>query len=1016
MKYIEVKQLYKETIKDIRSNEDNWLQFLKSASWNFKYNFDDQILIYAQKPNATACAEMKEWNEKVTPKRWVNKDTKGIAIYAKEGSTLPLRFVFDISDTHNYRNTEYKLWSAEEQYQNEIIEALEDKFGTINNKENLGQALIEISYNMATDNIQDYLVTIEKYKKNTPLKNMETEEIKSLFLLNVWASVTYMMMTRCGIEPEQYISKQEFSNMKYFNNSNLITILGTATSEIAETGLREIAKTIRNLRIEEKNQNRTFAEKENQEYSNNKEIEKGGKGYDENRLHDTGRLSNTKYNSERREDSKWKIRKNEVEFPKNTQESRVHNIENGQQIDTTFKTSTRTSNEYDTRNDRENAESRGDNRNIEDDRPYEMDRLNEQLQDDGRTTSSERDNLQLDLPTEQEQKQKIAEVENTSVLSFTQEMIDDELQIGSHTVDGKFRIFEYLSQNHSSKENADFLKKEYGEGGWSPNHFDLSEWHNAKGILLTKGHEDNAPSLLLSWYDVEKRIRQLISDDRYLNDKEKEEYLKWQEDKQIDKKDTSVEKTEKIDNSNEEFAYRLQDRVFIGANEYEIININDKKVTIADIKFPIFMQEFDFDVFDKRVRETPYNDHLKKSNRNDLKEQQEDLQDFLNNIIALGKIDGIEIVVDDNNDIQKIKMKDSELSLQQFYSYLIEFFDENSQLISNVELDRLNKELEQIRKDNKTKYIGKNIIYKDEQYTIIGIDEGNDYAIGDLAVLQSQDSPEKRTIEPLDYIDWLIEKDIENVQKKSKVYAPKRKSDFENWLDTFIEEKGIDLNQIIEIKTDNNTHFFEIGNIVDNIKVTTKEEQAKIKDMIVKIDFNNGNVVDYFEHLAKGFAQNYEKQEEKIIPQIKRKRKNKIEYFDLHPEIPLEQRNNYRITDNQLGEGTLKEKYSRNIEAIKTLKKCENENRYATIDEQEIMSKYVGWGGLPEAFDKNNSSWTKEYEELKSLLTEKEYEEARKTTLTAFYTPPIVIKAMYKALENMGLEKGNILEPSCRSW
>ena len=254
------------------------------------------------------------------------------------------------------------------------------------------------------------------------------------------------------------------------------------------------------------------------------------------------------------------------------------------------------------------------------------------------------------------------------------------------------------------------------------------------------------------------------------------------------------------------------------------------------------------------------------------------------------------------------------------------------------------------------------------------------------------------------------------MQKKSKVYAPKRKSDFENWLDTFIEEKGIDLNQIIEIKTDNNTHFFEIGNIVDNIKVTTKEEQAKIKDMIVKIDFNNGNVVDYFEHLAKGFAQNYEKQEEKIIPQIKRKRKNKIEYFDLHPEIPLEQRNNYRITDNQLGEGTLKEKYSRNIEAIKTLKKCENENRYATIDEQEIMSKYVGWGGLPEAFDKNNSSWTKEYEELKSLLTEKEYEEARKTTLTAFYTPPIVIKAMYKALENMGLEKGNILEPSCRSW
>ena len=207
MKYIEVKQLYKETIKDIRSNQDNWLQFLKSASWNFKYNFDDQILIYAQKPNATACAEMKEWNEKVMPRRWVNKDTKGIAINAKEGSQLPLRFVFDISDTHNYRNTEYKLWSAEEKYKTEIIEALEDRFGTINNKEDLGQAILESSYNMVTDNIQDYLVTIEKYKNNTPLKNMGTEEIKSILLVNVWASVTYMMMTRCGIDAEKYISK-----------------------------------------------------------------------------------------------------------------------------------------------------------------------------------------------------------------------------------------------------------------------------------------------------------------------------------------------------------------------------------------------------------------------------------------------------------------------------------------------------------------------------------------------------------------------------------------------------------------------------------------------------------------------------------------------------------------------------------------------------------------------------------------------------------------------------------------
>lgn len=931
MKYIEVKQLYKETVKAIRSDRNKWLHFLKSASWNFKYNFDDQILIYAQKPNATACAEMKEWNEKVIPRRWVNKNTKGIAINAKEGSQLPLRFVFDISDTHNYRNTEYKLWSAEEKYKTEIIEALEDRFGIINNKEDLGQAILESSYNMVTDNIQDYLVTIEKYKNNTPLKNMGTEEIKSILLVNVWASVTYMMMTRCGIDVEKYISKDEFANMKYFNNNNLITILGTATSEIAETGLREIATTIRNLRIEEKKQNRTFVEKENKEYSNNIENEKGGKNYDENRIHETGRLSDTKYNSERREDSKWKIRKNETEFPKDIQESRIYNIENGQQIDTTLETSTGASNKYGTGNGRENDESRGNNRRIEDERPYEMDRVNEQLQDDSRRADSERNNLQLELLTEEEQKQKIAEVENTSVFSFTQEMIDDELQVGSHIVDGKFRIYEYLSQNHSSKDNANFLKKEYGEGGWSPNHFNLSESHNAKGILLRRGYEDNAPSLLLSWYDVEKRIRQLISDDRYLNEREKEEYIKWQEEKATNKEDTSELQVEKVDDSNDEFAYKLQDRVFIGANEYEIVNINDKKVTIADIKFPIFMQEFDFDVFDKRVKETPYNDHLKKKNRTDLEEikTEDNLQDFLNNIIDLSGIEKIEIFNNENNEITKVKIQNENITLQQFLVYLIDFFEENSELISSTQLNRLNNELDKIRKENKAKFIGKDISYDNKEYKIIEITPENDYMIGDLAVFQDKNNHEEKTTEPLNFVSWLM------------------------------------------------------------------EEQEK-------------NTADISEKVKK--------QEEKIIPKVKTRRKNKIEYFDLHPEIPLDQRNNYKIIDNQLGEGTPKEKFRRNVEAIKTLKKCESENRYATPEEQEIMSKYVGWGGLSEAFRNDLDNWSKEYEELKSLLTEKEYEEARKTTLTAFYTPPVVIKAMYKALENMGLEKGNILEPSCRSW
>ena len=256
---------------------------------------------------------------------------------------------------------------------------------------------------------------------------------------------------------------------------------------------------------------------------------------------------------------------------------------------------------------------------------------------------------------------------------------------------------------------------------------------------------------------------------------------------------------------------------------------------------------------------------------------------------------------------------------------------------------------------------------------------------------------------------------------------------FDKWIDTFIEEKRIDLNEIFSIESNGETHYFELGNVVENIKATSKQEQEEIRKMLVKIDFHNADVVDYFKHLAQALVENYqneknpdlqennnipkviEKTENKLIPNIKRKRRNKIEYFDLHPEIPLKERSNYKIINNNLGEGTKKEKFRKNIEAIKILKKCENENRYATNEEQEVLAQYVGWGGLAEAFDNKNDEWTKEFKELAMILTEKEYDEARESTLTSFYTPPIVINAIYDALEKMGLKQGNILEPSCRS-
>ena len=564
-------------------------------------------------------------------------------------------------------------------------------------------------------------------------------------------------------------------------------------------GLREIAKTVRNLQLNEINKNRTFAQKEIQEYSNNesKNIE-GGIDYEQNRIRETRGLSNSEHSDEGGNTTNREIRNNEEEISNGTQQSRIYDNESRENFGQTFNRDTGNGNENGKSDSRENGETGRDNRRNETDRPNEMGSTYEQLQDGSRGTSSQRSNLQLDLLTEEEQKQNITEAENASVFSFTQEMIDSFLKEGSGFAQGKFRIYEQISKSLSSKENADFLKNEYGIGGRSRDEFGLIEDHNSKGITLKRGYEENAPILRITWLEAEKRIRELISSDRYFNDKEKEEYEKWLKDKNI----VEISANEKQEEIPEEYIYRLADRVFIGTDEFEIININDKVITIADVKFPLFLQELPVNEFERKMKENPYNNHLKKSNRDDLEEIEEET-------------------------------------------------------ITETIQEPLQEEIEQ------------------------------------------------------------------------------------------------------EIET-------------------PAEEQP-------------------------------------IIPKIKRQRRNKIEYFDLHPEIPLEERNNYRITNDQLGEGTPREKYQRNIEAIKVLKKCEEENRYATPEEQEILAQYIGWGGLPEAFDSRNDSWKNQYEELKVLLTEKEYKEAKESTLTAFYTPPIVINSIYKALENMGLQRGNILEPSCRS-
>ncbi len=565
-KIVEVRELYNDTINDITKSEDKWLSFLKTAAWNFKYNFNDQILIYAQRPEATACADMATWNEKVH--RWVNKGADYIFVFSKdENSKYPFSFVFDVADTHNYKNTPYKLWEVTPEYENKIIESLEVKFGDVGQNSDFAQAIIVTANNMVMDSIQDYTASIIKYKQGTLLENLSDSEIESEVYQTVFSSVAYMMLNRCGINPEEHFSKNEFSYINKFDNSNLTMLLGNAISDIAEIGLREIAKTIINLQKEEKNKNYTFVKKQKKEYSNNEEQIKGGIENDENRIHKSRGLQYAKYNNGTGENTNREIRTNEIKTLEREQQGRIHDTTNEQGISETPNRDTGTSNNNDKSNSRENGETRGNNRGTKSTRPNEMDRTNEQLQVDSRGTSNERTNLRIELLTEEEQKRNIAEAESASVFSFTQEMIDNTLQNGSGLVDGKFRIYEQFSKSLSSEENIKFLKNEYGTGGGSSPNNEISEWHDPKGITLE--NRENSQKLKLSWIQVEKRIRELISYDRYLNNQEKDEYFDWLDANDIPKIDTDIQNQIKDED------YKLAERLYNFIKDYDFYSYMD---------------------------------------------------------------------------------------------------------------------------------------------------------------------------------------------------------------------------------------------------------------------------------------------------------------------------------------------------------------------------------------------------------------------------------------------------------
>ena len=923
-----ITDLYGETLTQISKNPDDWMSFLECAAMNYKYPFNDQVLIYAQRPEAVACAKIEAWNKQVG--RWVNRGAKGIALLSEDNGYTNLRYVFDIADTNSKFGKSFRLWSVPKPYEVDIIESLENKYGELEDKSSLGLAIKSVSKIIVEDNMQDYLEDLKFYRENSSLEPMTDEAVQLLFQNALENSIAFSMIKRCGLNPNDYFTNEDFTPILAFDSYETITRLGVATSEISEMGIREIYNTIKKLRINEINKIRTFDIDKDLSYdvSESREtVER--RNNDEYNLHTQRGLRDTRPSDIREQDSSGgQIRNDEVKVLEREQEISIYNSINEQSTSRTLDEYSRSSNGESRTDSIRNESQREDNRTNETTRPYEMDRLNEQLEDISRGDSSERIDLRLNnydpsqskthyvvvdekinqilsttphlrksnkeikdfiqkekdvtkraeylkgifnkdytgvivddqmygyktfdngilfwkgnflsrdtesfvswedltyhydamillnqlndriepLPSVTDQLSFIDENSEKSVsdLEFTQEFVDRYLT--EQHRDTKFSIYEQFSKSLSTENNINYLKNLYGISGATSTIKGAGIGVNTdyKGVRFNRGYFDaSAKEQLFKWNYIEKRIKTLIHEDRYLNSKELEEYPKW-----LDEKDQEREFIEASNNLAEkiieepteekyEYQYHLGDRVYIGADEYEILSIGISNVVLYDFRYPLFNREMSKEEFDRKVQENPSNDHL------------------------------------------KVKVSDIK--------------------------DNINEE-------------------------------------------------------------------------------------------------------------------------PSNIEVNVKEE------------------------ISLPIEEEPEVQEENIVPVFEKKKSNKIRSFDIHPEIPISDRNQFKITNDNLGEGSPREKFINNVEAIRVLKKCEEENRFATPQEQEILSKYVGWGGLPQAFDEKDSSWSNEYSILKNLLDEKEYSQARESTLTAFYTPPVVIRSMYKALENMGLKTGNILEPSC---
>ena len=1217
-RYEQITELYRQSIREITSRPENWTSFLRSACRNYRLPFDELVLIYAQRPDATAVLPIEGkngWNKRFG--RWVNRGATGIAVFDREyvhGTRL--KYYFDISDTHESRFARpVPLWEVQSGQEADVIESLENRFGELESKENLAAALLSTAKNAVEDNMPDYLSDLLISREGSFLEELDDLNVEVAYRNALQASVGYIFLTRCGLNADAYLGREDFAPLLNFNTPETVNAIGVATRDIAEIGLAEISRTVRNLQRAGKNANRTFAETAKARYAENTERTNQPERSAEHGtdIYQSGRLPSAESGSTgTAAGTLGQIRLAPTFVSEGTPQDSVHESSHLGQADRAPDGDRGSGAEPHGADRESDGGAGGRDGGTESPRPDGVGAQDERDPRLGGGSDPQGVNLQLTLlPTPEEQQNTIeAEAaaqaaEKASAFSISQEDIDAVLQDGSGIEDGKYRIYEQFQKSLSQSENAAFLKEEYGIGGAYPKiaASRIDEWHDGKGIRISRGSISSpTASITLSWNKAAKRIAELIQLDRYLSPKEKEHYPAYLEQAEEMRQraaeaaaareilSRAPQKNTPAKKENARYEYHLGDTVYLGAQEYEILAFDGNEVRLFDVGFPLINKVLPRTEFDAKVRDNPMNDHLIVPEETEppalmeakrlingycmeVFEQEADFSDLHHVDLAMaGTHDGkhtVEISADlvdsrlvyqvDGETVSTISCKDlsdlNEYLANLDFDEMIAFAEEqyeNRQPASHA--DEMLRQAEQIaaasalppeERFSLMETDSGYAIWDDQTEAIYVDDEGVseeftsewqaqayleevkkavsekqtaewlaveraklpplEYAAGDHFVIFSEDgkgssefvltrieenevwytfpdlpqqapvsmrreefesnlrsghireqtesrdySNDYRLLDRLradyDYYldsggrsekhlwagsvekqiakmrelyaalpekpEWLSEQDIDRYEQQMTV-STKRENDEILGKEISINERRFVVENVHDGKaslrdlTFEESMGFPISRVenIDTVRRLLSEQEPQKQKEPVKL---RSVVIDL---TAPAQEETPAKKEE--LPAPPPARREKVSPFVLHPEIPSSERHNFRITDDHLGEGGAKTKFKNNVAAIRTLQEIEFDNRLATPEEQEILSRYVGWGGLSQAFDENNEQWADEFAELYGLLSPEEYEAAKATTLNAHYTSPTVIKAIYQAVENMGFRTGNVLEPSC---